>query len=602
MSKEGTIAELVQTAENDYKNGSASLGKYVDFSMHETIEHIFAYINSKHLSGIEDSQGREKPFYNIITAIRNIWFRATDIDRKNIRIKTNKTSFKEYLKSFWATQELKEWMRRSKFGIFLNEWGRTLGDYGSAVTKFVEKDGKLIASDIPWNRLIVDAVEFEGNPVIEVFWFTPSQLRKQDAYDQEMVENLIDAREARETIDGQKKDNKSDYIQIYEVHGEFPLSWITEKETDEETYQQQMHVLSFVVNKDDPRKKDNFTLFSGKESKSPYLITHLIREEGRTLAIGSVENTFDAQWMTNHSIKTIKDHLDIASKLLFQTSDETFVGRNVLTEIEQGDILVHKTNEPLTQLNNQSHDVSALLTYSDTWKQLSQEITSTPDALRGATPKSGTAWRQTEAIRVESHSLFEVMRENKGLYVEEMLRQFIVPYLKKEIRKKHSIISELDKDGANKIDMHYINGLLKEQLDAIEGKGEFVDPKQVRKEMQSAKERMMTSGLMREQQITEDLYKDFEWDVDFDITDESMDKDAVLLTLNTVFTTIAINPQILQDKNVQTVFNKIMEEVGVMSPIEFAENEVAQQQANPLQQMQALTTQNENKTQVATQP
>lgn len=585
---QGEVADIIKKAESDYRDGNVSLGKYVEFSMYDTIEHVFAYIHSKFLSGSTDSQDREKPFYNICTAIRNIWYRATDLDRKNIRIKASKSTFKEHLKSFWATAELKEWMRRAKFGIFLNEWGRTLADYGSAVAKFVEKDGKLESSVIPWNRLIVDAVEFDGNPVIEVLWFTPAQLRKNKSYDEDMVEKLIEARESRETIDGQKKDNKADYIQVYELHGEFPKSYITDKEEDDDVYQQQMHVVSFVAKKDNAKEDDDFTLFRGLEEKTPYMITHLIEEEGRTLSIGSVEHTFDAQWMANHSIKSIKDHLDIASKLLFQTSDGTFVGRNVLTSIQQGDILIHKQNEPLTQLNNQSHDITSLLSYANTWERLSQEITSTPEALRGSTAPSGTAWRQVEALRVESHSLFEIMRENKGLYVEEMLRQYIIPYLKKQIRKKHSIVAELSKDSADTIDAHYINGLLKEQLDEIEARGEFVDPKQVKKEMQAAREKLMAPGLTREQATSEDLFKDYEWEVDFDITDEGTDKDAILSTLNTVFMTIGRNPGILADDNVRLVFNKILEEVGAISSVEFSETS-QQQLQSPQDQSQQIT-------------
>ena len=86
MATYENIYDLVQKSEIDYRAGSVSLGKYVNFSMNETIENIFAYINSRYLSGNKDAKGREKPFFNIITAIRNIWYRATYLDRKNIRI------------------------------------------------------------------------------------------------------------------------------------------------------------------------------------------------------------------------------------------------------------------------------------------------------------------------------------------------------------------------------------------------------------------------------------------------------------------------------------------------------------------------------------
>jgi len=153
------------------------------------------------------------------------------------------------------------------------------------------------------------------------------------------------------------------------------------------------------------------------------MITHLIEEDNRSQAIGAVEHLFEAQWMNNHTAKGIKDHLDLASKLIFQTADETFVGQNAIQAIETGDILVHAPNEPLTQLNNSSHDITQMQNYGQMWKSLGNEITGISEAMMGSTPKSGTAWRQTEAILSESHDLFELMTENKGLHIEEMMRK-----------------------------------------------------------------------------------------------------------------------------------------------------------------------------------
>lgn len=571
-----SIHSLVRKAENDYVEGNVQLGKYVEFSMYENIEKIDAYLNSKHISGDKDSLEREKPFFNIVTAAVNIWYRATDLDRKNLRFKSTKNTKTEWLKSFWATAELKEWMRRERFGAFLNDWGRALARYGSVVVKFIEKDGKLNASVIPWNRLIVDAVEFEPNAKVEVLWLTPSQLRKNKNYDQDQVEALIETVTARETLNKEKKDSKSEYIKLYEVHGELPLSYLTGKDEDCKEYVQQMHVISFVAGKSKKGSKkvdwEDFSLYKGRESKDPYMITHLIKEDGRTQSIGAVEHLFEAQWMTNHTAKAIKDHLDLASKLIFQTSDGSYVGRNALTAIEQGDILIHKMGEPLTQINNGSHDISSLQAYSQQWQALAQDLTSTPDAIRGATQPSGTAWRQVEALRTESHSLFEIMRENKALHVEDMLRLYIIPYLKKQIKKKHSLVAELTKEDADKLDEAYANVLLAEQLEQINAAGQFADPMQIMMATEEAKEKMSQGGLVREQEITSDLYDDFEWEVEFDITNEAMDTDAILTTLSTVFTTIASNPMILQEPNIRMIFNKILEETGAVSPIEFSNN------------------------------
>ena len=63
-----TIYDLVRKAEQDDLAGGTTISKYVTFSLRENIDKIDAYLNSKHISGELDSLGREKPFFNIVTA------------------------------------------------------------------------------------------------------------------------------------------------------------------------------------------------------------------------------------------------------------------------------------------------------------------------------------------------------------------------------------------------------------------------------------------------------------------------------------------------------------------------------------------------------
>src|SRR3990167_9263311 len=192
-----SVPEIVTRAKQNYLYGTTKLGDYVDWSMYNTVEKITAYINSKHVSGDKDSLGREKPFFNIISAAVNIWYRALDIDRKDMIIRPDKLG--NTFLAFMATVLLHDWMKRERFGVFLNLWGRTLSQFGSAVVKFVEKGGKLKASVVPWNRLIVDPVDFYALPTIEKIYMTPSQIRKIPEYDSEVVEKLIDGLVKRKT-------------------------------------------------------------------------------------------------------------------------------------------------------------------------------------------------------------------------------------------------------------------------------------------------------------------------------------------------------------------------------------------------------------------
>ena len=584
-----TVAEIVRKQESDDRQGVTTISKYVTYSLRENVEKIDAYLNSKHISGETDSLNREKPFFNIVTAACNIWFRATDIDRKNIRVKATKKAHQVI--SLLSTILLQEWMRKSRFGIFLNEWGRVLSRYGSAVVKFIEKDGELHCDVIPWNRLIIDPIDFDNNVVIEKLELTPAQLKQNPSYNKEIVDELLECVTTRKTISGMQKDTKSDYIPIYEVHGELPLSNLTGKEKDDDDYVQQMHVITFLKGKN-RGEFDDFTLYSGRE-KSPYMITHLIKEDGRSQAIGAVEHLFEAQWMMNHTVKEIKDQLDLTSKIIYQTSDGNFVGQNALNAIENGEILIHALNQPLTEVQSRGQDIVSLQNFGQQWQMLGNQINGISESMLGQNPPSGTAWRQTEALLQESRGLFELMTENKGLYVEEMLRTYVIPFLKKQMDTTEEISAILESRQINQRDSLYLPAeVIKRTNTKVKStilNGGIVDPLDM--EMFKAEQAQKIQGELNSQgnqrfikpsdistKTWKEVLKDLEWEIECDITGESVDRQLVMTTLNTALQVMA-NPAFSQNKKAQLIVDKILEETGVLSSLEL--NQVPDQQPNP---------------------
>ena len=578
-----TIAELVRKMESDDVNVETTISKYVKFNQRQNMEKIDAYLNSRHISGEYDYKGREKPFFNIVTAATNIWYRATDIDRKHIKIIPTKSS--DEILSFLATIKLQEWMRKKAFGQFLNDWGLGLARYGSIPLKFVEKGGELYSEVIPWERMICDPIDFDSNPKVEKLWLTPAQLLKRKGYNKKMVKRLIDSLETRETTDDQEKDEKEGYIPIYEIHGEMPLSYLTGKYADDDEYVQQMHVVSFVESKEKGQDWDDYTLVSGREAKDPYMITHLIKADGRTQSIGAVEHLFQAQWMMNHTTKVIKDNLDLASKIIFQTSDGSFIGKNALQAIENGDILTHKQNEPLTQLNNRA-DITASQSFQAMWKQLGNEITGISEAMLGAAPKSGTAWRQTEALLQESHSLFELMVENKGLHIKDMLTKFIIPYVKKKLDTSEEIMPVLEEHQLEWIDSRFIpNQAIKAVNQKIINEalsGKVFTGEQRGQEMLAQTEAITnvvkSMGNRRpfkpsdvSNKTWKKIFKDLEWELEYEITGEARDTQVVMDTLTRVLQFIASKQGMPMTPQEQLVFNKILSTTGSVSPIEISQ-------------------------------
>jgi hypothetical protein len=585
------LHSLVRKSEENYLAGTVKLGEHVDWSMHDTIERIYAYLNSKHISGSTDSLKRPKPFFNIVTAAVNIWYRATDIDRKDIRfIPTSKDSV---LLAFIANVLLQNWMEKANFGVFLNKWGRTLAQYGGAVRKFVEVNGELKASVVPWSRVIPDPIDFNSLPRIEKFYKTPGQLKNMATpghpdyagYDSDQVKALCDAKQSRENLKGEKVDNMSEFIELYEIHGILDAQ-LLEKEPDEEKadkeFAQQMHVISYVSGEQTGEWHD-FTLYKGREKQDVYGLDCLIEEEGRTLPIGAVEILFDSQWMQNHAMKAWKDNMDLASKMVFQTADGNFVGRNVLNAIENGQILIHKENMPLTKVANDEYDLSNVQGFQNAWRMVSTELTSTPDAIRGNTLPSGTPYSLAAYQGAQANSLFEIMTENKGLALIEMIKQYVIPHIKKKLKNKDEVVAILDSAGVREIDALYIPKAAAKNFNrkAVEGVISALEtgdmssvPSPYQKDIEESKVMQEMAQYGNKRFFTPDEYgdvdwdevfKDFEWDsLRIEVTNEQADKQATLQTLASLYTATAQVDPVAAN----VILGKVLTETGVVSPLE----------------------------------
>lgn len=586
----GTIYEMVRKNENDFILGNIKTSKYVFENFYEDISTIEAYLNSKHITGDKDSLGRDKPFFNIVLAARNIWFRATDLDRKNIIAKAKKES--DLIASYLFTVHLNKWMRDDNFGQYLNDWGLYLASYNSAITKVVENSKGLHISVIPWQRMIVDVLNFDQNPKIEILELTQDELRKRPGYDKKIVEGLINAQTTKKTIDHQQKDNKDNYVRLYEVHGELPLSWLTGDDEDENTYVQQMHVISFVAGKQNG-SFDDYTLISGREKKDPYTLTQLIPAvDGSISLMGSVKTLFDAQWMTNHTIKNIKDQLDLASKTIYQTSDPTFVNQNALENIETGQILVWNKDIPngqLTQLNSSPSDIGALESYIAQWRELTQSVTNTPNAMMGKASSSQSPYAKEALLVSQSQQNFDIMTQNKGLALEQIFKKYITPYIIKGFNNSDEIAAELDSYGIDQIDKRYISSEAAKRfnskaVEAVLNDTELPDLNQEKASVQQEVSDMGNMRFIKPSDIStatwKDVFKDFEACVEYQFTDENIDKNNVLQGLNGLMATIA-NPNgqaALQTPKGKLVFNEILNQLGVISPVQIQEASQAQPQ------------------------
>ena len=133
-----------------------------------------------------------------------------------------------------------------------------------------------------------------------------------------------------------------------------------------------------------------------------------------------------------------------------------------------------------------------------------------------------------------------------------------------------------------------VNGKFKEMTLA----GEEYGPEQQQMDIQaetagikSALDQLGNQRFIRPSDIPdvtwEEALKGFEWEVEVDTGNENKDVQAVMDTLNTAMKIISSNKDAMNDPNFKMIFNKILTEVGGLSPVEFKSSEQPVQTPNP---------------------
>lgn len=591
--QEKTICEQVREMEQNDEFGTTTISKYFKQNMREDINKTEAYYNGQLTSPKVDSEGREKPVKNICYGATNIWYRATARQPNSLYFKAENNG--QQITALLATIKFHEWMEKVNFGQFLNEWGYALAKHGSSIPEFVEKDGELNWKVLDWNNILVDAIDCESNPIVKKIWYTPSQLKKNKSYNKEMVDSLIDNLKPREIINGQTVDTKSNYILVYEVHGEFSVAQLKKGkgeevlEGDEDEYTQQMHAVSFQAKKENPNEFDEHTLFAGKEKRSPHLLTHLIKKEGQTYVGGAPYNLFETQWMINDTEKMKRDRMLITSKVFFQGSDPDMDGANLTTNLDNGEYLKHEVNQPMTQVQTDTSTAS-LDNQINSWLQFGNSINGIADAMVQS-PTAGTAWRSLQSQLQEAHSLFEKFGQTKDLYLKEIVNTYILPFFKKTLIGDSKPISKiLEAHEIKQIDSKYlsneVNKRMNQKIKDTILSGETYDTAQQPQD-QAQITQQVQGELTGNQRFVHPVevdwateLEDLDWNLELITESDSKEIQDQLATYQTALTFLAnLQGRPMTDEE-QMIFNSLVSLTGTISPLQL------NQGAKPPQQMQ----------------
>ena len=538
----------------DFRNRQIQIVPGLYFNQYETINQVYFYYNSKFASGDTDDEGDRKYFYNINKNPCKVFSKAIDFDTKNIRLITTESG--DPLKTWFMERDLKFWMRDKQFGKTLNRIFKELPIFGSVVLKIVDGTPYFVDLRNFVVRQSANSLDFSDH-LIEIHNLTVGQFRK--------VGKIMGWKQADidKTIEEFHKMKDTSHIRVFERYGE-----VEEIKGDVKTYPYKRVFFADVgVDEIDQQTrtivaKRGVELDSQEWEGHPYWEFHAEKMSGRWLGIGVVESLIEPQIRENEIANLQAKGSYWAALRIFQTRDPA-INRNMMTDVTNGEIL--SVDSEITPVNMEDRNLAFFNEETQKWLRNRDEMTFSYDVVQGERLPAGTPLGSAQIAASQTLSYFEQIQENVALDIKEMLYEVIVPQFEKESSREH--ILRLVGDDLDQYIAMVKNELVLQEVVRLAMKGAF--PTSQEKEVVSlAIEQAIKQGKEKLLTVPKNFYKDLKYDVDIDITGESVDTRVRYATKFALLQALTADPTMTQDP-IKRKFLFSMAEDGGINPHDF---------------------------------
>ena len=492
------ISDEVQKVITNYVSRSVEIvdSKY-QFNQYDTIRRIYLYVNDEFWNNVP----KDTIFWNISTPRISHFAKNIDLDTKNLApIGVGSLSM---VQSFILKTKFKKWVRDNNLAIQLNDMSDSLATFGSTVVKVNRKTKEVEECDSrnlyfnPTVKSIRDA------NIVEKHYLNETELRaKKDVW--ENVEKVIDK--------GIDDDPKKDSVRNFEL-------WEYSGEVEVEGDMVYKHIIG------SGEGDDEVILFEEelKREDCLYYDFHASKYKGRWLRVGVVERLFKLQAQANSVVNQNAEARTIASLLLLQTSNPDIEG-NVLKQAESGDII---NDDTLKQVGLDNRAFNVLLGELQQIEMKADKLCMTPDVVTGEKLPSGTTFRGQAQLTNAAKSAFKDAQDRLGAQLEVLLRNEILPQIKKDFRKEEIIEIAGNEEDIEQFDKLIFNRKVKRMLERFKAGELKIDSEEELAKKISEIQRQVTEELEqngRKVRLEKD-WLDIEWDIKFNITNESEDKE-----------------------------------------------------------------------------
>lgn len=457
------VLDYIAEQKQFYDNQTIEIPGNPNYSQSKLIDAINHARLSKYLStDAKDDIIGEFPYDNISKYRIRLEARATDFDPKHVEIEPLNGSREARISAMIATHALRKYMRDIDFGAFLDEYASTRPEYGGFLCKKT-KDG---IERTPWENVITDMSNILGGVIIERHFYLPSELRKMKWKNVEDVIRTASERKKKQDmkqLEGSTTQTITDLIEVWELHGEIPVSMYKEAEADFEDKEYtpdedddvnfvQCQIIVAPEGKDSNGKMKGVILQANEESQLPYKYDARNPMVGRGLGEGLPEELAEHQRWHNFYKTEEARAVAIGGKVLFVTDDGNVVDTIYENGIQHGTILKVGEGKTFNQANTLPSSVPLYKDIREDWNISGDRVSNSFDTKIGAPAKSGTTFRGQFIEDENATSQFLQYREQMGRFIREIVEDWVLPDALRKAAKDDEIYAVFSKAELQLID------------------------------------------------------------------------------------------------------------------------------------------------------
>jgi len=551
----------IKTQEEEWKTARIPLTTSKDWNMREHIERCTNVANAWYHSGRNDGIRR---YDDIVTPIINVAFRSEGFDVKDIVPFVN--DINENYKSFIVKKRHPQWARKNELDTFIDDVVETSVIYDLVLVKNVNNvrpevvDLKTLA--------FCDQTDVMAGPICIKHQMTIADiLSYKGKWDDEMIDLAVRLAvfEKSNNVSGEQvAKTPSKYVEVYELVGDLPETWINEY-GDMYKYVPQKHIVCYYKSQDG--SSNGITLFKGKDKPLNKTFKALkidrIRSKGRACGKSIVETLFDPQVWANYDAQKIKELLDSAFNVIISDSDE--LGNQKLSELKKNTILKQNKGDSTQILTSRLENLTYFANDKARLTQDARTLGSASDPALGLNPVSGTPLGTTQTVVQQGEGIHEYRQGKIATFFADVLYpEWILEWLVADLNSGEKFSEELTLDELMEIGETIATNQAEQRVKEMILDGKIVTMEDKQMIIDTIKQDFIKSGSRKFFDQLKDEFKDIPVDVFVNIKGKQryMGKNADAMS-NLVRDILQNAERIQQIPGAGKLYNQLLEESGL---------------------------------------